>query len=485
MKYLKIYQTHNQYSNILSDASILGKDHFRIPNISYCIEDSKIHQYKKLATTLKMYIDDFISDNPIELFFENKDSKNNYINFETYIKNYISNIDNMGSTKFKYTEEKFTWNNKEYYLWENISNSIFDNKFKYILTEIKNYDLLYYKSMEYNYLNMWSPYIAGLDKDKNIVYTENNKKVKDDWLLKVEKDPNNLFIYIDNFVDYNGMDPETIEGRAAEYGDYDNIYDYINNTTYSNTYDGRGTNIYTYTGETLIWNNKEYYLWTNADEYQHSQDSKENISYLFTETIDYEFLNSKSLVVNKDNNFCPIMAMLSNDKQVTYKKYERYSDWLIKIELYTSLYMYLDFYGETYDEDDNPYYGFKNFAKYKDGYDDPQQYLNDILDPDNYTDYNLRIYKYTGQTFNWNNQDYYLWELIKPQYLLDYLVTSHYVLTDSIDYQYLYDHSLENNINNEYHPCVMELNEDLEITNYEVSSLQLVAVRASIPTTLE
>jgi len=59
------------------------------------------------------------------------------------------------------------------------------------------------------------------------------------------------------------------------------------------------------------------------------------------------------------------------------------------------------------------------------------------------------------------------------------------VLTDSIDYQYLYDHSLENNINNEYHPCVMELNEDLEITNYEVSSLQLVAVRASIPTTLE
>jgi len=214
-----------------------------------------------------MYIDDFISDNPIELFFENKDSKNNYINFETYIKNYISNIDNMGSTKFKYTEEKFTWNNKEYYLWENISNSIFDNKFKYILTEIKNYDLLYYKSMEYNYLNMWSPYIAGLDKDKNIVYTENNKKVKDDWLLKVEKDPNNLFIYIDNFVDYNGMDPETIEGRAAEYGDYDNIYDYINNTTYSNTYDGRGTNIYTYTGETLIWNNKEYYLWTNADEY--------------------------------------------------------------------------------------------------------------------------------------------------------------------------------------------------------------------------
>ena len=39
------------------------------------------------------------------------------------------------------------------------------------------------------------------------------------------------------------------------------------------------------------------------------------------------------------------------------------------------------------------------------------------------------------------------------------------MLTDSINYQYLYDRSLENNINNEYHPCVIELNEDLEINS--------------------
>lgn len=88
-------------------------------------------------------------------------------------------------------------------------------------------------------------------------------------------------------------------------------------------------------------------------------------------------------------------------------------------------------------------------------------------------------FRYTGETFEYDGNDYYLWENIIENYSGDI----NYILTDTLDFT---GKSLEEDVDIDYCPFVYILNEDYEVfyDNEEKSDYLLVAVRSGSATTL-
>jgi len=88
-------------------------------------------------------------------------------------------------------------------------------------------------------------------------------------------------------------------------------------------------------------------------------------------------------------------------------------------------------------------------------------------------------FRYTGETFEYGGNDYYLWENIDE----DANSNVSYILTDTLDFT---GKSLEENIDIDYCPFVYILNDDYEVfyDNEEKSDYLLVAVRSGGATTL-
>ena len=82
----------------------------------------------------------------------------------------------------------------------------------------------------------------------------------------------------------------------------------------------------------------------------------------------------------------------------------------------------------------------------------------------------INVYIYTGETFTYNNTEYYLWE--RPDF--KYMLNSRYILTDRLNFEGL---SLEDNINNDYCPYIYKLTQDFEEYVGTIDEDFLLAVR--------
>ena len=78
--------------------------------------------------------------------------------------------------------------------------------------------------------------------------------------------------------------------------------------------------------------------------------------------------------------------------------------------------------------------------------------------------YGLNPYKYTGSTFNLNGNDYYLWSALNSDILF-----VKYILTDTINFAYLKQHSLEQDITSTYSPIISILEPDF--SEYQVNNI--------------
>lgn len=90
------------------------------------------------------------------------------------------------------------------------------------------------------------------------------------------------------------------------------------------------------------------------------------------------------------------------------------------------------------------------------GFDNWEDFVAYLVENANKDTTGANGFIYTGETFNWNGTEYYLWET-------DTVVGNiPYIITDTIDYNELYPNSLEADSSNKYCPYVAMLTDDME-----------------------
>lgn len=203
-------------------------------------------------------------------------------------------------------------------------------------------------------------------------------------------------------------------------------------------------NIYKYAGYTMEWNGETYYVW---------EDDVNDAFFILTDTIDYQTLYDRSLEANYSNNIKPYVALFSTeDNENTYRASET-TDILVAVKQENNeLYLTFD---DFIDAETSPdYIAIENeYSKWEDIYEDFDQFVISLGDA------KPKKYIYSGTTFNYDGETYYLWEL-DDNYDYDYSVA--YMLTNTIDYWVLFDNSLEFDKNSTYNPAIVLLNEDNE-----------------------
>lgn len=129
-------------------------------------------------------------------------------------------------------------------------------------------------------------------------------------------------MWIDDFID----EDMTMDDRAADYG-YSSVDDYVEGIIAAN--DKLLGNAYDYTGETMEWNGKTYYVWNYID-----LDGGENTGMfkILTDTIDFNKLFMNSMEYNCRNEHCPIVAWLFNDDELYMDSTDAANHWLIQVQ---------------------------------------------------------------------------------------------------------------------------------------------------------
>ena len=173
--------------------------------------------------------------------------------------------------------------------------------------------------------------------------------------------------------------------------------------------------------------------------------------------------DGNSLEDDIDNEFCPIIAYLDIDKNEYITDNDITNNILVafrKAET-NKLKIYIDDFPDEKCESefDNDMIAFKEYSI---------EHLTSCNE-----------YSFTGETFEYDGQNYYLWELtISDQ---ENYNSVYYLLTSTLDFS---DSTLEDDIYSDYNPVICYLNEDMEIT-YDntdgsddlVNSKYIVAVR--------
>ena len=299
----------------------------------------------------------------------------------------------------------------------------------------------------------YNTYITGNNKElPNLSYCENNHvhfNNSQNIIAKFNVVTNQSgapTLYIDDFPqdyaddEYDG----DMEAFKQDFVDHVDNIDHINDDSYY-------MNQYIYTGETFEYNNNEYYLWELNGEVTSS-----NVKYILTDTL---YFMGLSLEDNLDNDYCPFVYILNEDLEVEYTNQQKSSYVLVAYRGISSLKLYIDDFPQDFA--DGEYDGDMEAFK--------QDWVNDVDD----NTYGMNVYTYKNETFEYNNNEYYLWELDGN------VGDVKYMLTDTLDFTGL---SLEDDIDNDYCPFTYILDNDSNViyTNSEKSSYVLVAVRGGI-----
>ena len=244
-----------------------------------------------------------------------------------------------------------------------------------------------------------------------------------------------LVMYVDDFPEdrLEGESKETVMARQLNSSDECNI-----------------GNKYVYTGETITYNGNTYYLWEMSD----NCDISSNVVYLLTTTDNFSTLYAQSLEDGLTNHFTSFAGRLDEDKEGMYNDGEIGSErelYIVKIidNSPRSLRLWFDDFvdGDEYQTMTDRANAWK--------YDDVDEYIKDVVaDPETF---GSNAYIYTGETMEYNGTTYYLWERDLDN------GAPLYILTTTVDFNTLYDNSLEADHTNEYCPYYATLNPDKTI----------------------
>lgn len=330
-----------------------------------------------------------------------------------------------------------------------------------------------------------------------------------------------LYMYIDNF--------EDIDLIGYGYNSYEEFLTVYLRNVNKNSSSGIECPVYKYTGHTIdlssignnniiAWTNitTPLYLWegignNNDCHEQHLSIGYEDRaeiegSYLISNTINYEYLNARSIETNHDNKYVPYFTLLNQDQSVyDYINYNNYHKYLVKIKKYDSSSTYESncyWSSGNHSEDANTlnpgedlYMWIDDFGNLRNinntiqsyGYNNWEEFITAYLHNVNINNYNYigPIYKYTGNyiTFwneepddqNWNKNINLPLDYIDGQlYLWEAVVTgaderppeNDYLISNNVDYKFLKYNSLEYNHCNAYIPYFAILKHDQSIYDY-------------------
>ena len=481
--YFNINEYHNNYTSYLSD-------NIKFPSITFCRDLQDVHYYNTKDIVAKYHItekdlepdeDDYDLYTYVDTFNKILFYKNLYGIYPSWMNNspFNSDINKLKQwtivcsdfyggwvERYKYLKETFEFNDQEYYLWEYVpenSSASYPSCIKYILTDTLNFEG---KSLEDNIDNNYNPIKYILDEDLAI-YDAINMPYK--VLIKVRKEFHlNKYLYLDVF------------RESICEGDFDGDYEAFKTDTLNNL---SRCNKYKYLYETIEFNNKIYYLWeflttdndiiynNNINRYYMKFDSP---YYLLTDSLD---LYKKSLEYNINNTNEGYELLFMNIDNEIYGQpvvpnnvdnyHNRQNSYIISFKE-ESKYLYIDNFN---DDDVNMYDDYPG-----DIISFETQYIgNNNIDKCN-------IFKYTNETFEYNNNEYYLYEMFYPYNENDYYTL--YILTNTLVFNGL---TLEDNIEDNQgwpsnlHWMYMNLDND-EIGEYELSQSYnkcLVATRSN------
>ena len=413
--------------------------------------------YSPSTTQLTMWIDDFIcpdyEKNLESLVEEAGYDPTNEEEIQAYFEEIVDDPYSIDSppNEYCYLNETFEYEGEIYYLWEDANTGEM-----YMLTDTIDVQELYSHSIAANYTNRWCPYVVRLDSDMELQYIGGEINQINDVLITVIDNRNNngnLSLFIDDYE--QGI--LNLDQRAIESG-YNNAQEYMDYVL--NDPADAGANRYDYTGETFDYDGETYYLWEYCD-----INGGNSNKYLLTDTIDGNYLYQHSMEVDITNTYCPYIALLDEDKEVTYLGTER-DDWLIKVEGdnigSTHLVMIVDEFNCDIEDlmDEDHFNGTK------------EEYIEAIIeDPEQY---GSKTYEYVGETFEYDGETYYLWELKDDD---SYYEAKAYMLTTTNDYSTLNALSLESDINNTIFNDYILLRADLETEYNPHSQFYIISVR--------
>lgn len=248
-------------------------------------------------------------------------------------------------------------------------------------------------------------------------------------------DPTNLFLWFDDFPGYDNYDDWVTNQSETDAEDWQ---DYVRNYLLKDYPNHKGANCYKYTGEMFEWEGEEYYLWESL----YTGGLGSPLSNILTDTIDYEELYNHSLEADYTNSWCPYIIEFDTKSGTEPYNNER-GDILIKV---SQDHVIQDTWIYTENKSNN-----KN-------YEDWDDYCTNYL-------LNLQLevfpncYEYTGETIEWNGNNYYLWNDV---------VNDFNIITDTINYNELYNKSIESDHYNMICPYVAMLDSDTKL-KYEQS----------------
>ena len=265
--------------NVCTESEYKEVRHYEISNlnVTHTFVTNIISNY------FKIWIDDF-SDISIQEMYDN------YINENSQYKQY------------HLTQDTIIIDNITYYIWEGYEDNDeygydYASQRAYILTTTNDYDELLSQSLSEDLNNDFTSFGGFLNEDSEESYMDeiDNKQ----YILNVEQNNNDLYIYVDNIKLSGFEDGQTIE-------------DYIDDPETS------GCNPYQLTSDTIDIDGETYYMWERTDE--DVENNYSNIHYLLTTTNDYETLVNTSLEANQNNlvvkpNNC-IYGFMSEDNEI-------------------------------------------------------------------------------------------------------------------------------------------------------------------------
>jgi hypothetical protein len=230
---------------------------------------------------------------------------------------------------------------------------------------------------------------------------------------------------------------------VEDYGGHgENLRIWVDDFNWSNDYtlldiiddpDGtiEGGNRYEYDG-TIELDGETYHAWFGG--------YGGNVTYVLTTINDFDELYGESMEDNILNTFDSFIGFLDEDEETIYEP--------------SNVQQLLKVYGDYIWVDDF-------WFEYN---------LIDIIDDPDAVDSPSNSYDYTGNMFDLDGDEYYLWENTETG---GYTYERYYLLTDTIDYDTLYAESLEGGYATNPNTIIGFLSEDEEIT-YEGSGGELI-----------
>ena len=338
---------------------------------------------------------------------------------------WVEMCDVLGSNRYNYTGNTIQYNNQTYYVWERDDDNYHESVY-YALTTTVDYNTLRQKSLDYDISNITEHPVSYFFDDAMDEYAT----CEDQNIVYVGQYNNLLYMYVDDFV-RNDVD----------------IQDFIDDP------ESNGANYYEYCDE-FEYDGDTYYIWMRFD-------NNNNVKYLLTNTINLETLQSYSLEEDISNlTTHPIIAYLNTDLHISYNNNQRFDNIIKVFEIagyhsQETLGMYIDDFPDSVARDD--------------GYHDVYEFLEEYYmhNPEQGGNY----YEYCA-SFEYDGDNYYIWKLTDDGHNgvdsnLNNTIQVRYVLTNTINFQTLYQESLEHSLSNiESHtnPLICYLDEDLNET---------------------